>query len=193
MPYLYFRLKAADQPWAHAWQAKIHAEISDVEHVVVHSTAFLASSAHLFAEPGRTIRIASRAAIGAETFVHGPLLLGEDSSINPRCYLDGGRAGIVIGANVRIATGVRMFAFDHGMAPTELIREQPVRSRGILIGDDVWIGAGAQLTDGVRIHDGAVVAMGAVVTRDVASGEVVAGVPARVIKRRDPGFETPKP
>jgi acetyltransferase-like isoleucine patch superfamily enzyme len=73
------------------------------------------------------------------------------------------------------------------MEPDRLIREQPVCSRGITIGKDVWIGARAGITDGVTIGDHAVVAMGAVVTRDVEPWQIVAGVPARPIgDRRSP-------
>lgn len=192
MPYLYFRLKAPDRPWAQAWQAQVHQSLVDLEAVKIDQAAFVAPSAKLIAEPNRGIRVGARSSIAAETFIHGPVVMGEDSSINPRCHLDGGRAGIAIGDHVRIATGAKLFAFDHGMAEGVPIRSQPTRSVGIVIGDDVWIGAGAGITDGVRIGDGAVVAMGAVVTKDVAAGDIVAGVPARVIKRRKDISPIPK-
>ena len=54
----------------------------------------------------------------------------------------------------------------------------------ISIGNDVWIGTGAILLDGVRIGDGAVIAAGAVVSRDVAPYSIVAGVPARELRKR---------
>ncbi len=58
-------------------------------------------------------------------------------------------------------------------------------SRGdIEIGNDVWIGRGARVRSGVTIGNGAVVAGYAVVTRDVRPYAVVAGVPAREIRRR---------
>ena len=98
--------------------------------------------------------------------------------------LDGGAKGIVVGDDTRIATGVAIYAFDHGVLPDRLVREQPVRSQGVRIGCDVWIGANACITDGVTIGDHAVVGMGAVVTRDVEPWMIVGGVPARPIGDR---------
>jgi acetyltransferase-like isoleucine patch superfamily enzyme len=55
---------------------------------------------------------------------------------------------------------------------------------GITIEDDVWIGFGAVVLDGVHIGSGAVIGAGSVVTRDVPAQAVVAGSPARVLKYR---------
>ncbi|MFO0991221.1 MAG: CatB-related O-acetyltransferase [Hyphomicrobiales bacterium] len=52
------------------------------------------------------------------------------------------------------------------------------------IGNDVWIGAGATLVDGIKVGNGAVIAAGAVVTANVAPYHIVGGVPARVIRAR---------
>ena len=71
------------------------------------------------------------------------------------------------------------------MAADRVIREQPVSSKGIRIGRDVWVGANVGIVDGVTIGDGAVIGMGSVVTRDVPAGMVVAGNPARVLRPRD--------
>lgn len=54
----------------------------------------------------------------------------------------------------------------------------------IVIGCDVWIGAGAIILPGVNIGDGAVVAAGSVVTKSVAPFAIIAGVPAKVIRER---------
>ena len=64
--------------------------------------------------------------------------------------------------------------------------EQPeaVGKGGIIIGDDVWIGYRATILDGVTIGQGAVVAAGAVVTKNVPPYAVVAGIPARVVRKR---------
>jgi acetyltransferase-like isoleucine patch superfamily enzyme len=78
-----------------------------------------------------------------------------------------------------------LYAFDHGLSPERGVREQPVVSKGITLGRDVWVGANAGITDGVTIGDGAVIGMGAVVTADVPPGAIMAGVPARAIGHRD--------
>ena len=54
----------------------------------------------------------------------------------------------------------------------------------VVIGNDVWIGYGAMVLSGVRVGDGAVVGAGAVVTRDVDPYSIVAGNPARLIRKR---------
>ena len=63
--------------------------------------------------------------------------------------------------------------------------EQQRRSKGIALGDNVWLGAGALVMDGVNIGDDVVVGAGAVVTEDLPTGAVAAGVPARVLRTRE--------
>lgn len=184
MPWLWFAMDDKLRAWAQPWQAEIQARLRAVEVVEIGTGCFVAPEARIFAEPNRPVRLGDRVTIAAEVFLHGPITLGDDVSINARVSMDGGRAGIGVGAGTRIATGVSVFAFDHGLDPGMEIREQPVRSRGIVIGRDVWIGANAGITDGVRIGDHAVVGMGAVVTRDVPDWAIVGGVPARVIGDR---------
>jgi acetyltransferase-like isoleucine patch superfamily enzyme len=188
MPWLYDSLKPHQRQWAQVWQQEIQTRLSELETVRFADNCFVAPSARLFAEPGRLIDVGSGARIAAEVFLHGPIRMGENISLNARVTIDGGAAGVVIGSDTRIATGTAIFGFDHGLKPDRLVREQPVRSRGIVIGRDVWIGANVSITDGVRIGDHAVIAMGAVVTRDVEPWMIVGGVPARPIgDRRDKG------
>jgi acetyltransferase-like isoleucine patch superfamily enzyme len=71
-------------------------------------------------------------------------------------------------------------------------RERPgalegLHAQGISIDDEVWIGSGCRILDGVRIGRGATVGAGSVVTRSVAEGTVVAGVPARPLPGNDGG------
>lgn len=60
------------------------------------------------------------------------------------------------------------------------------RSHRVMIGHDVWIGHGAIVLPGRAVHNGAVVAAGAIVTKDVPPYAIVAGNPARVVRRRFP-------
>ena len=188
MPWLYFVLKPRNRAWAEAWQAEVQARLLAMETVELGVGCFIAPEAAIFGEPGRPVCIGDRCAVAAQAFLHGPLTLGSDVSINAGARLDGGRKGITIGDGTRIASGAALYAFDHGLAPDRAIRDQPVRSRGITLGQDVWVGANAGVTDGVTIGDHAVVAMGAVVTRDVPAWTIVAGVPAQFVgDRRDRG------
>lgn len=184
MPWLWFAMSAEQRAWAQPWQNGIQERLRGVEVVEIGEGCFVAPEARIFAEPNRPVRLGDRVTIAAEVFLHGPITLGHDVSINARVSMDGGRAGIEVGDGTRVATGVTVFAFDHGLDPSSEIRTQPVRSRGIVIGRDVWIGANAGITDGVRIGDHAVVGMGAVVTRDVPEWAIVGGVPAKVIGDR---------
>ncbi len=184
MPWLYFVLKDRHRGWAEAWQKEVQAELQRLETIRIAEGCFIAPEARLFGEPGRGIEIGPGCSIAADAFVHGPVTLGRNVSLNARAVLDGGVKGIVVGDDTRIATGATLFAFNHGMAADRPIREQPVTSEGIHIGCDVWIGANAGVTDGVTIGDHAVVAMGAVVTKDVPPWAIVGGVPAQVIGDR---------
>lgn len=65
-----------------------------------------------------------------------------------------------------------------------MIVEEGITCEGITIGNDVWIGAGVRILDGVVVGDHAVLAAGAVVTKNAAPGEIVGGVPARRISNR---------
>lgn len=184
MPWLYFRLKPKDQAWARAWQAAVHAEKCALEHIHLDPDCFVAPEAALFAEPHRALSIGPGSHVAAHAFLHGPVQIGAHVGINHGASLDGGAGGITIGDGTRIAAGVRIYAWNHGTAPDRPVREQPVRSRGIRIGPDCWIGANAGITDGVTLGAGCVVGMGAVVTRDVPPGAIVGGSPARVIGQR---------
>ena len=120
--------------------------------------------------------------------------IGRDSLVGEFNVLRG-QGGIRIGDRVYTSPLVQLAAVNHVFAdPTRPFVEQGITAQGIVVEDDVWIGAGAIVTDGVRIGQGAVVAAGAVVTRDVPPHTVVAGVPARVVKEisgDDPPPEAP--
>lgn len=90
-------------------------------------------------------------------------------------------APIVIGDDVLIAPKVGLYTANHALDARERA-EGACWAEPIAIGDRVWIGGGVTVLPGVVIGDEAVIGAGSVVTRDVPSGAVVAGNPARVIR-----------
>jgi acetyltransferase-like isoleucine patch superfamily enzyme len=96
---------------------------------------------------------------------------------------------VVIGDRVYTSPFTQIIAVNHVFTePDRPFIDQGITAEGIVIEDDVWLGAGAIITDGVRVGKGAVVAAGAVVTRDVPPHSVVGGVPAKLIKTIDGSF-----
>jgi acetyltransferase-like isoleucine patch superfamily enzyme len=173
-----WRKPAAD--WYVSWQTEVQAMAVELESAKFGTGCFLAPSAVLRGK----VRCGDRSLIAADCFLRGPIRLGEDVSINPRCQLHGGMSGITIGDGSRVAAGATMFAYNHGIDADSRVMDQPCTSRGITIGQDVWIGANASIVDGVTVSDHGVVGMGAVVTKDVAPWTIVAGNPARVVGDR---------
>ena len=111
----------------------------------------------------------------------GDVTIGDYTRIGLHCTRIG---PVAIGSHVNLAQGITVSALNHNFEDLEKrIDEQGVSTSAIVIGDDVWIGANAVITAGVHIGRHAVVAAGAVVTKDVPEYSVVAGVPAKVIKR----------
>ncbi|HZT88649.1 MAG TPA: sugar O-acetyltransferase [Stellaceae bacterium] len=107
--------------------------------------------------------------------------IGRGGFINYNCvFLD--CAAIEIGDRVLIAPAVQLYTATHPL-DAETRRDNLEYALPIRIGDDVWIGGGAIVLPDVEIGDRAVIGAGAVVTRDVAPDTVVAGNPARVIRR----------
>lgn len=114
----------------------------------------------------------------------GWIEVGDRCSFNSHVLVYG-TGGVRIGNCVRIATHTVIVASMHRFQSPDIpIKEQGVEAQGIVIGDDVWIGAGVTILDGVEIGQGSVIAAGAVVNRSVEPFSVMAGVPARLLKRR---------
>lgn len=92
---------------------------------------------------------------------------------------------IRIGNDVLIGSNVQIIDHGHGMVRSVPIREQRAVIGEVIIGDDVWIGAGAKLLMNVNVGTGAVIGANAVVVTDIPDYAVAVGVPARVIKYRE--------
>lgn len=111
--------------------------------------------------------------------------IGKDSLIGEYSVIRG-QGGVQIGDRVYTSPFTQIIAVNHVFDdPNRPFVEQGITAEGIIIEDDVWLGAGSIITDGVKVGKGAVVAAGAVVTKDVLPHTVVGGVPAKPIKTID--------
>ena len=89
-----------------------------------------------------------------------------------------------IGNHVNLAQGITITALNHNFSDAEKrIDEQGVCTTPVVLEDDIWIGANAVILPGVTIGQHSVVAAGAIVTKDVPPHSLVAGVPAKVIRK----------
>ena len=135
----------------------------------------------------------------------GQIHFGDDILVYPDLHLETqGNASITIGDGVVISRGVSLVAMagifigagsmigentsirdaNHMREARKPFREAGHEARTIHIGREVWVGRGAAILAGVTIGDKATVGANAVVTRDVAPGAVVGGVPARPLVSR---------
>lgn len=113
------------------------------------------------------------------------LVMGSKSSIGPFGYV-GCSGKIVIGNNVMFGPRCSLFAENHVFSDSKLtIKSQGVKQKGIIIGDDCWIGSNTTILDGVSLGKGVVIGAGSIVTHDVPDRAIAMGVPAKVIKYRD--------
>nr|WP_297703725.1 DapH/DapD/GlmU-related protein [uncultured Butyrivibrio sp.] len=106
-------------------------------------------------------------------------------NVNIRCA-----NGISIGNNVLIGSRVLIIDNSHGKysgdnqdSPEIPPNQRKLYTAPIVIEDNVWIGEGTVIQAGVKISTGSIVAANSVVTKDVKAGEIVGGLPAKVIKR----------
>ena len=130
---------------------------------------------HARIEPGAIIReqvqIGDNAVIMMGAVINIGAVIGEGTMIDMGAVL-GGRA--MVGKRCHIGAGAVL---------ADVV--EPPSATPVVVEDNVLIGANAVVIEGVRIGEGSVVAAGSVVIEDVASGMVVAGVPARVVKKKD--------
>lgn len=111
----------------------------------------------------------------------GDVIIGDHTRVGLHNTIIG---PVTIGSHVNLAQGITVTALNHNFEEScKRIDEQGVTTKPVIIGNDIWIGANAVLLPGVTIGDHSVVAAGAVVTKDVPPHSLVAGVPAKIIKK----------
>jgi len=115
----------------------------------------------------------------------GEVSIGDKTVLGQECTISAYQH-VSIGEQCILADRVMLIDFDHNVAEVERpIRVQGIYKRDTRVGSNVWIGHGAQILRGVTIGDNAIVGAGAVVTTDVPANAVVAGVPARILRMRE--------
>ena len=107
------------------------------------------------------------------------ITIGKNVFFNTGCSFQD-RGGISIGDGSMIGMNVTIATLNHGLA---LETRNTTYPSPVVIGENVWIGSNATILPGVTIGDNSVVAAGAVVTKDVPKNTVVAGVPAKAVKK----------
>ena len=119
-----------------------------------------------------------RGTMDLPSLIKDGLTVGEDVFINFGCTIDRSFCWLVtIGNRVTLAPHVHILAHDASAK-----RELGYTKMGkVIIGDDVFIGAGTVILPGVRIGSRVIVGAGSVVTKDIPEGTVAAGNPAKVI------------
>lgn len=125
--------------------------------------------------------------MGARFYFPAGVKIGEGTIIGDHTFLDG-RAPLIIGDNVDIASQVLIYNSEHNINSEGF---DPIEEK-VEIGDYVFIGPRAIILPGVKIGKGAVVAAGAVVTQDIKEFEIVGGVPAKPIgerKNKNPNYK----
>ncbi|MFT7381880.1 MAG: acetyltransferase-like isoleucine patch superfamily enzyme [Roseivirga sp.] len=129
---------------------------------------------------GRKLRIGFPFHISSKNQV----TLGNEVYVGPYCHF---RSDVELGDYCLLAPKVSFIGGDHKIVKTdELIRYSGSgQLKKTVVGKDVWIGYGAIIMHGLNIGDSAIIAAGAVVTKDVQTGAIVGGNPAKFIKWRN--------
>jgi len=121
--------------------------------------------------------------MGARFYDPRNIAIGDDTIVGEKAVLDG-RAKLIIGKHVDIASEVMIYNSQHNIEAEHFADPESVIEEPVIIEDYVFIGPRAIILPGVKIGQGAVVGAGAVVTKEIPPFAVVGGVPAKIIGER---------
>lgn len=141
---------------------------------------------------GRNVKLYSNIVIGSGTIIgdnvelrcnkNQEIFVGETCTVNRGTVIIG---NVLIGNNCLIAPNCILAGSNHIFADDSIpINKQGVKSKGIVIGENVWIGASSVILDGITIGAGSVIGAGSIVTKDIPKSVIAVGNPCRVIKIR---------
>jgi acetyltransferase-like isoleucine patch superfamily enzyme len=115
----------------------------------------------------------------------GPLEMGNRCGIATNCFVASGANGIKIGDNFVCGPNVVMSASNYAYGEVGVdIRTLGTTSKGVRIGNNVWIGAGSVLLDGTTLGDNCIVVAGSLVNRRFPDNAIIQGNPAKIIMKR---------
>ena len=114
----------------------------------------------------------------------GHVTIGDNSWLGPNSVIYG-NGGVDIGEDVLIASHCVINTVSHNFNRLDIpMNEQEINCEPVVIENDVWIGTGTTILQGVRIGHGSIIGAGAVVTRSIPPFSIALGVPARVTGSR---------
>lgn len=121
---------------------------------------------------------------GSLTKIGKGFSIGHDSAMGNDCFI-GAAGGVKIGHYVAIGQNVRFHSENHDFhEKNKMICEQGVTNKGIVVGNDVWIGAGVVILDGVHVGNGAVIGANTLVNKDIPEYAVAVGNPVKIVDYR---------
>lgn len=169
-------------------------EVVEKKHLAIGQKSKLQDDVYIDALSREGVSIGDSVVIGRNTRIEctgGLQSIGKGVRIGNRTTFGndcmfGAAGGIEIGDDVVAGQFIRFHSENHNFNDlSKLIRDQGVTHKGIKIGNNCWIGAGAVFLDGAELGDGCVVGANAVVTKKFPANVIVAGVPATIIGERN--------
>jgi acetyltransferase-like isoleucine patch superfamily enzyme len=140
-----------------------------------------------FSDSNEGITIGDGVFVGRNTILSckdGDIVLEDGVNIGFNCQIASG-SSVRVGKDGLLAAYCYLIGGGHESGdPNQPIQEQQAVSRGVVLEDNVWLGAAVKVLDGVTIGADSIVGAGAVVSTDLPQRSVAAGVPARVIRAR---------
>lgn len=161
--------------WALKFVYKAFLYINNLHHVALYSMV-----ANSMRHIGERVRFDDNVYINYpdNIIINDDVYIGKDTFLNAYDLIE-------IGSHTVIAAGCKLITANHRFDDLSIpINDQGYDCQPIRIDEDVWIGYGVVVLPGVHLGKGCVVAAGAVVTKSFDSYSVIAGVPAKLIKRR---------
>lgn len=170
-------------------QQKYQVQLRKLNGAQAGQNSYLSPEAAIISEKEKHLVLGNHSYVAAHAYITGAVQLGDHCTVNPFVTL---RGPIKMGQGVRIGAYACLIAQNHGFSRTDIpVYRQLHTSRGITIGDDVWIGSHVLIMDGVSVGNHVVIAGGAVVTKDVPDYAIVGGNPARIIRMRSRQVASP--